>query len=88
MSPTDWPVGRPVGECSRWVDVRCRRAQATAGDAITGEVALGFVRKQAEQELGSKPGSTVPPCSLLQLLPPGSGLELLSWISLMMNSKL
>jgi hypothetical protein len=42
------------------------------GDAIPGLVALGSIRKQAEQARGSKPVSSIPLWPLNQLLPPGS----------------
>ena len=42
------------------------------GGATPGLVVLGSIRKQAEQAMGSKPGSSTPPWPLHQLLPPGS----------------
>jgi hypothetical protein len=41
------------------------------GGAILGLVVLGCIRKQAEQAMGSKPGSSIPPLLLHQLLPLG-----------------
>jgi hypothetical protein len=42
------------------------------GGTIPGLVVLGSIRKEAEQAMGSKPVSSIPPCPLYQLLPPGS----------------
>ena len=47
-------------------------AQPIVGGAILGLVALGSIRKQAEQVMGSKLVSSTPPWPLHQLLPPGS----------------
>jgi hypothetical protein len=41
------------------------------GGAIPGVVVLGSLRRQAEQAMGSKPVSSIPPWPLHQLLPPG-----------------
>jgi hypothetical protein len=46
------------------------RAQPIVGGATPGLVALGSIRKQAEQARRSKPVSSTPPWSLHQLLPP------------------
>jgi hypothetical protein len=40
------------------------------GGAIPGLVALGSIRKQAEQAKGSKPVNNIPPWPLCQLLLP------------------
>ena len=45
------------------------------GGAIPGLVVLGSIRRQAEQAMESKPGSSSPPLLLHQLLPPGPCLE-------------
>jgi hypothetical protein len=47
------------------------------GGAISGKVIPECTRKQAEQAMGSKPVSSVPPWPLLQFLHPGSCLEFL-----------
>ena len=39
---------------------QCGRALPIVGNVIPGLVALGSVRKQAEQALGSKPVSSIP----------------------------
>jgi hypothetical protein len=42
------------------------------GGTIPGLVVLGSIRKQAEQAMGSKPVSSIPPWPLHQLLLPDS----------------
>jgi hypothetical protein len=45
---------------------------ATMSNGIPGQVGLDYVRRVAEQTMGSKPVSSAPPRSLLQFLPPDS----------------
>jgi hypothetical protein len=40
------------------------------GGTIPGLVVLGSIKKQAEYARGSKPGKSIPPCPLHQLLLP------------------
>lgn len=42
------------------------------GSAAPGQMVLGGIRKQAEQDIKSKAVSKFPPCPLLQFLLPGS----------------
>ena len=51
------------------------RAPPTVGGAIPGPVALGSVRMQAVQAMGSKPVSSTPSWPLLQFLPNGLSVD-------------
>lgn len=44
--------------------------------ATCGQVVLGYLKKQMEEAINSKPGSSIPPRPLLPLLSPGSCLEI------------
>lgn len=55
------------------------------GSATLGLVVPGAVRKQAKQVMESKPVRGVTSQPLLQLLPPGSCLEFLPWLPLVMD---
>ena len=46
------------------------RAQSIVGSHIPGLVDMGSIRNQAEQAMGSKPVSDIPPWPLHQLLLP------------------
>lgn len=49
--------------------------QPAEHDVALKQVVLGFIRKQGEKATESKPGSSISPQVLLQLLPPGSCLS-------------
>ena len=46
-----------------------QKTQPIVGNAIPGQVALRYIRKQAKQAMQSEPLSNVPPQPLLQFLP-------------------
>ena len=50
------------------INDRWGRAQPTVGGASPEQMILGCIRKQAEQAMGSKPASSVPPWPLHQFL--------------------
>lgn len=54
--------------------------------ATPDQVGLGCI--SPEKAMQGKPVSSVPPWSLLQVLPPGSSLEFLPWLSPVMGKKL
>lgn len=60
----------------------CRRTQTNVDGATPGRWYWRGIREQAEQANRKKPVSSIPLWSLLQLLPLGFCLELLSWLPL------
>lgn len=48
----------------------CAKAQPTVGRSIPGQEVLSDVRNQTEQVMGRKWINSVPPWSLIQILPP------------------
>ena len=53
------------------INNRCEKNKSTVHDMISGQVILGFIRKQAVKAMGSKTVSRTPLWPLHQLLPPG-----------------
>lgn len=53
------------------------------GSTLPRQLGSGYIIELAEQAMGSKPVSAILLWLLLQLLPPGSGLELLLWLPLL-----
>lgn len=61
------------------------KAQPMSGSATPALV--GFIKKQDEQALKSKPVSTTPPRPLLQSLPPAFCLKFRSWLPSIIDCK-
>jgi hypothetical protein len=56
--------------CGAFLKLVIKGERTLVGGTISGLVALGSIRKQAEQARGSKPVSNIPPWPLHQLLLP------------------
>lgn len=58
---------------------RYRRAKSSLGSTTPGQVALGCIRKQAEQAMAIEPVTSIPPWLLLSFLP---------WLPIVMDCEL
>jgi hypothetical protein len=59
---------------------------ANYGAVTIARVSPDDIRKQPEEAVRNKPGSSTPSCSLYQLLPPSSFLEVLPRLTWMATS--
>lgn len=59
----------PERHCGHFLNDRCRRAKSSLGSTTPGQVALGCIRKQAEQAMAIEPVSSIPSWLLLSSCP-------------------
>lgn len=75
-----------IGPCSiSLINDRCWKAQPAVYGTSAGQVDLGCLKKTSWASHGDKPVSSMPPCSRLLSLPPGSCVKFLLWISFMID---